>query len=250
MKEIKAFTLAEVLITLGVIGIIASMTLPSLVNNIRNNVLQNQLKKTYSELNQISKLFYNDYNMSIPEFTASANGWNQFVTQIFPKYLKMYNKVDDWTHGDKDPDTGLNTDTMPYKLYALGGKTPVASYCDLSGFYVDVNGRYYSINDRPTKSTENGPTICVDINGVKRPNMYGKDFFLFVFTVDGSVIPMGQYHKDNSSGAGGTNPTIIGSDRCKVNQSNYYSLSCTYYAIADISPDGKGTYWKDYLKNK
>lgn len=93
MKDIKAFTLAEVLITLGVIGIIASMTLPSLVNNIRNNVLQNQLKKTYSELNQISKLFYNDYNMSIPEFTANWSGWDQFVTQIFPKYLKMYNKI-------------------------------------------------------------------------------------------------------------------------------------------------------------
>ena len=64
MKDIKAFTLAEVLITLGVIAIIASMTLPSLVNNIRNNVLQNQLKKTYSELNQISKLFYIYYNIA------------------------------------------------------------------------------------------------------------------------------------------------------------------------------------------
>lgn len=74
---------------------------------------------------------------------------------------------------------------MPYKLYALGGKTPVASYCDLSGFYVDVNGRYYSINDRPTKSTENGPTICVDINGVKRPNMYGKiSFYLYLLWMD------------------------------------------------------------------
>lgn len=61
---------------------------------------------------------------------------------------------------------------------------------------------------------------------------------------------MGQYHKNNSNDEGGINPTITGSDRCKVNQSNYYMPSCTYYAIADISPDGKGTYWKDYLKNK
>ena len=250
MRHSKAFTLAEVLITLGIIGVIAAITLPSLVHNVQNYILQNQLKKTYSELNQISKLFYNDYGVSVPEFTVDLNGWHQFIEQIMPKYLKMYSKVDDWTFGDKDPDTNSNTDTMPYKLYALGGTTPVAAFCDMSGFYVDVNGRYYSINDRPSKSTENGPIICVDINGAKRPNMYGKDFFLFVFTVDGAVIPMGQSHANNTASAGGTNPTIMGSERCRVNQSNYYSLSCAYYAVSDISPDGDGTYWKDFLKDK
>lgn len=44
----NAFTLAEVLITLGIIGIVASMTLPTLINNQRNKALQTALKKAYS----------------------------------------------------------------------------------------------------------------------------------------------------------------------------------------------------------
>ena len=44
----NVLTLAEVLITLGIIGIVASMTLPTLINNQRNKALQTALKKAYS----------------------------------------------------------------------------------------------------------------------------------------------------------------------------------------------------------
>lgn len=56
----RAFTLAEVLITLGIIGVVATITIPSLMENVRNRDLQAQLKKTYSEWNQISMQFMND----------------------------------------------------------------------------------------------------------------------------------------------------------------------------------------------
>lgn len=45
----RAFTLAEDLITLGIIGVVAAITIPSLMENVRNRDLQAQLKKTYSE---------------------------------------------------------------------------------------------------------------------------------------------------------------------------------------------------------
>lgn len=48
----EAFTLAEVLITLGVIGVVAAMTMPSLVANYQKKVWVNQLKKTVSVMNQ------------------------------------------------------------------------------------------------------------------------------------------------------------------------------------------------------
>ena len=48
----RAFTLAEVLIALGIIGIVAAMTIPVLVANYRNMVLENQFKKSYSILSQ------------------------------------------------------------------------------------------------------------------------------------------------------------------------------------------------------
>ena len=53
MKNIKnAFTLAEVLITLGIIGIVVALTLPTLIQNHRNQVVETRLKKFYSTINQ------------------------------------------------------------------------------------------------------------------------------------------------------------------------------------------------------
>ena len=54
--ENNAFTLAEVLITLGIIGVVASMTLPALINQTRAKELQTGLKKAYSVLQTAYKL--------------------------------------------------------------------------------------------------------------------------------------------------------------------------------------------------
>lgn len=48
----KAFTLAEVLITLGIIGVIAALTLPGLIQGYRKKVTETALKKAYSQLSQ------------------------------------------------------------------------------------------------------------------------------------------------------------------------------------------------------
>ena len=52
----KAFTLAEVLITLGIIGIIAAMTLPSLIQKQQKKMAANQLKVMYSKLYNAIKM--------------------------------------------------------------------------------------------------------------------------------------------------------------------------------------------------
>ena len=250
------FTLSEVLITIGIIGVVAAMTLPSLINNSKNRELQTQLKKTYSELNQMSQLFYNDYGMSVPEYTSqSNNAFNDFINNKFPKYFKLTNKIDDWRHDDVDEDTGSAIDTMPYKLHALGSSDNVGAMCDVSGYYADVIGRYYLFNDRPGAANENGPVICVDINGPKRPNMYGKDYFLFVFTTDGYVIPMGQTHRHNKIlyQALIYNGVNVGEDFCRLGSgtsAHVRNTTCAYYAISDVNPQGNGTYWKDFLKGK
>lgn len=47
----KGFTLAEVLITLGIIGVVSAMTMPSLIQSTQNKELEVRLKTTYNELN-------------------------------------------------------------------------------------------------------------------------------------------------------------------------------------------------------
>ena len=48
----KGFTLSEVLITLGIIGVVATFTIPTLISNHRKQVAENKLKKFYSTINQ------------------------------------------------------------------------------------------------------------------------------------------------------------------------------------------------------
>lgn len=64
-----AFTLAEVLITLGIIGIVSAMTLPSLTAGYRTKVLQSQFKKAYSDLSNAAKLFEVNEGMTIYEYS-------------------------------------------------------------------------------------------------------------------------------------------------------------------------------------
>lgn len=56
----RGFTLAEILITLGIIGIVAAMTIPTIAARSTHKKLQSQFKKTYAELNQATRAFYAD----------------------------------------------------------------------------------------------------------------------------------------------------------------------------------------------
>ena len=56
-----AFTLAEVLITLGIIGVVAALTIPTLMANHRKQVVETSLEKFYSTMNQAIKMAEVDY---------------------------------------------------------------------------------------------------------------------------------------------------------------------------------------------
>ena len=87
-----AFTLAEVLITLGIIGIVAAMTLPSLVQNYKEKQTVVALKKIYSTMSQA---FNSAKSEGIEpedwatEKTADGYGADEFMSHIKP-YLKYY----------------------------------------------------------------------------------------------------------------------------------------------------------------
>lgn len=54
MKKRSGFTLAEVLITLGIIGVVAAMTIPTLIQNTNSAKFSAQFKKSVSTLSQVS----------------------------------------------------------------------------------------------------------------------------------------------------------------------------------------------------
>lgn len=233
-----AFTLAEVLIVLGIIGIIAEMTIPTLMTNVQLAELQNEYKKAYSDLNQITQKFQADYNESVSEYTdmtqnPEGTNYSDFKLNIFPSYFKNYKQQD------------RNHYIMP--LSSATGSWDMG-FCDASKNYVDGNGRFWRFDDA-NYSGENGPKICVDVNGDKGPNRQGWDNFVFLFTTSGKAIPMGASDPNNPKQRYMyyINFSVPAEDHCKIG-SHLENVACAYYALLDRSPlDSSKSYWHDFL---
>lgn len=81
-----AFTLAEVLITLGIIGLVAALTLPNLIADYRASVVETRLKKFYSVMNQAILHSVNE--------NGEVENWNYFIDQTTDDDGEYINKSD------------------------------------------------------------------------------------------------------------------------------------------------------------
>ena len=87
-----AFTLAEVLITLGIIGVVAALTLPNLITQYQKNATVQGLKVAYSLLSQaVQKSISENGEIDNWDYTLNTNAFNE--TYILP-YLKIAKKCD------------------------------------------------------------------------------------------------------------------------------------------------------------
>lgn len=103
MRKKNAFTLAEVLITLGIIGVVAAMTLPTLIQKNNNSVVEARLKKFYSAINQAiqmsesvngdRKIWSSTFNTFSDDSDEAATATIDDIENWFNTYLKPYMKV-------------------------------------------------------------------------------------------------------------------------------------------------------------
>lgn len=260
-RQNNAFTLAEVLITLGIIGVVAAMTLPALLNKTKNKELHTAFLKTYAELNQIAILFKNDYGISVPEYMVNPTG---DIGTNGDKIFAYYKGSKSLTSNGQGTDDGEGNFVAFYTINNLNGSKYSGGannngrnssfLCDYSAFKNNQSGAIMILNDAPKVSDQNGPVICVDINGKKGPNRYGIDYFMFIFTTDGRVIPVGQTHDNNpgvcnSSNGSCSNFNNVGEEYCSNTSSDISkNTSCAYYALTNTHPTEEGKdYWTDFL---
>lgn len=263
-----AFTLAEVLITLGIIGVVAAMTMPTLLNKTRNKELHTAFLKTYSELNQVAGLFKADYGVSVSEYMSgqisNPNAGNGLKSDAAKLLFSYYKGAKNLTKSGMGTDDGEGNFVAYYQMNNLngsnysggansGGKNS-SFLCDNSAFTNNQSGALMILNDAPLQG-QNGPVICVDVNGKKGPNRYGIDYFMFIFTVDGIVIPVGQQHKNNPAGCNSSSGSCnnfnnVGAEYCSNTASDISkNTSCAYYALTNSHPTKTGKdYWKDFLE--
>lgn len=184
-KKKAAFTLAEVLITLGIIGIIAAMTLPSLINTYRKLDTSAKLKKFFSSMNQAVV------------FSVAENGepvnWIETLTYHNPESLY------DWF------DRYIMKHMRILKNCRNAGSNCVGEYvyCDYPGrcynaSYISTNTVLYIFNDGTmiTSLTGGGVDeetgmatsmtlhVRFDTNGYGRPNTFGQDVFSFRMNIN------------------------------------------------------------------
>ena len=72
MKNNKAFTMAEVLITIGIVGIVSALTIPNLLNNIKAHQYRQRLKKTISTLSNSARLSQAQYGFDYSGINAKC----------------------------------------------------------------------------------------------------------------------------------------------------------------------------------
>lgn len=110
-RKINAFTLAEVLITLGIIGVVAALTLPTLIQSHRKQIVETSLAKFSSEMNQAilmsvkdngDYMYWDDYfimelkdenNQEIKNEDGTPIEQNTLISTAFSKYLAPYLKI-------------------------------------------------------------------------------------------------------------------------------------------------------------
>jgi len=189
----KGFTLAEILITLTVIGVVAALTIPTLLQNTNQAEFKAALKKDYGILAQVGIQVANDNGGNLSDaFTNSNSFQNLFLTYF--NYIKACN-VGDSSCVNPTPDIWKEID----------GKTPYPSGGAAAGInnpaYPRVvlnNGALLQFLPMSTSCVSNRLTtndacgyIELDVNGILPPNITGKDHYSFLVSKTGEIIPMG-----------------------------------------------------------
>lgn len=174
-----AFTLAEVLITLGIIGVVAAMTMPSLIQNYQEKATVTKLKKCYSLVSQAYVSILNDEGGSD---TLQA-GDDLEMMEKFGKYLK-YQKT-----------CGRNKGCFPnvtYKSVTGNGYSKWEYDTTDRSRAILTDGTLIMFNKSVITENENYiyAQIYVDINGFKGPNQLGRDFFYFYINPE-KIVPAG-----------------------------------------------------------
>lgn len=191
-----AFTLAEVLIVLGIIGIVAEMTIPTLMNNVQQQLYVSQLKKVYSTLAQAALLIKNDNGGTLVQEWADYGhifcvSDDTCMMQTFAKYVRA----------TKVCNTGQYDDTCWHKNGNWFTETNAGmGSCDgcsvlqsPAGFWM-TNSSIDVIDYNCNSTITDGPQkICfgllVDVNGAQRPNRIGYDIHRLYITEDGISPP-------------------------------------------------------------
>lgn len=193
MVRKNGFTLAEVLITLGIIGVVAAMTIPILITEHQKRATVTKLQRAISVLNQAYRLAYDDVGEASPE-EALAMGSEKYFNTYWAPYVKVAhfcNTFSDCGYKSVDPFYCQNNNKCGSWVVANG----------LRATFYTPDGFLYVIFTKNGATNDTNKNIYLDINGGEKPNKFGRDVFVLTRSTDGEksgVIQPYGYDKEDS----------------------------------------------------
>lgn len=191
-----AFTLAEVLITLGIIGVVAALTIPTIISSAEKISTVSKVEKAYSMLSQatlsvasengdsLENIFTSDPNVMYQTFLAKFKVAKACANTsgCFPANIDYYNiqKSDIWG-------TPIDSNSTLYKFVLADGS--------LIFLWDGSAGCKWTEGSLSNLCADVG----FDINGSKGPNIAGKDLFEFYLKKNGTLAPFGSEGYDCSA---------------------------------------------------
>ncbi len=181
MSNKKAFTLAEVLVTLGIIGVVAAMTIPTLTQNWQKKSYVTQIHKVYSVFQQA---FIDDMNETQAVNIAEA-GLRNFDENTARDFMRKHFKI--------IKECGINYSNGCFATQYRSLNNNVSNNPNFSGFNavtadgVAVAMHVDSLDTGDEYTDDYSGFITVDVNGQKGPNISGRDLFMMYFYADGTI---------------------------------------------------------------
>lgn len=237
----SGFTLAEILITIAIIGVVSALTIPSIIQKY-------EMKQTVIKLKKINNIMDNAIKMAIIEngyvdswgLTQSAvnsvededvilqsnQGLDVFIDKIIPhvkiiKRCKFTEKACKTWEPKNIAGKVYTEDTYAERLVFVDGIV-------LGHFF--INSVNCSIKLGNAKNLQHGcGSFKIDLNGSKKPNTYGKDIFEFFITKEG-IVPAGD------TGFNKNSPYSFNSG-CVNNAAPMNGVDCTAWVIRNENVD-------------
>lgn len=204
-KIIKAFTLAEVLITLGIIGIVAAILIPTIQENIQKMQFKEAAKEAFSKSSQVVQQMKMDEGGTLDYYFKTDNSFK-------PDFMKHFKTIKDCGLQDcirQEAESNIyKTLTGEKANTSLGGE----------GQFITADGMFFNIQNTVATGLI---IILIDVNGyTKKPNVYGQDTFIFELIND-KLYPMGT-----------PRTSLLAPNYCNRSTSNgLQGTACMYYVI-------------------
>lgn len=173
--KIKAFTLAEVLVTLAIIGVVAGLTIPSVVKNVQESKLKSAWKHDYSLIAQAVMMVRSDYGGTLLGVYNDADVYvnsDDFANDL-EKYIKYAKKCQRAEQG-----------CFPQDILHMNGTAGPTGYAR-RGWILSNGASVYAGTFFPNCTNGGSDVYCgsvtIDVNGFAKPNVTGRDVFTIYF---------------------------------------------------------------------